>query len=200
MKKLIFNKMRQVNSKVLIQQFEAIDELKAFEKFDKDKVCLHSIEAFQNGTIKGRIYTKIQPPMINYVDRNQRKPEKNSGNSKLKKLDGGIFNFFKRKNKKIDKTIHIDIPKEPEITNDEPVEVVYVIWSIDKWKTWKTQEAYLIEQSGNHRVYVFSIENIFDIVKAGDLIQLAACHQVGNDVKDDTNDKKFYCFQCAEKL
>jgi hypothetical protein len=116
----------------------------------------------QNGSIKGRIYTKVNPPI-----------EKRS-----------IFDAFKSK-----KTI----------TDDHSVESVYLIWSSNDWTSWKTQDAHVIEQGGNHRIYTFNIENIFDEIDIGQCLELAACYQIDSTVYEDTNYNNFFKVYCIEK-
>ena len=76
---------------------------------------------------------------------------------------------------------------------------VYIIWSSDDWKTINTQESILIEQSRNHKIYVFNIENMINRLKIGSILELVACYKIDDKIFKDTNDFNFFKFYCYEK-
>ena len=100
---------------------------------------------------------------------------------------------------KIEQPISSNPISNDDASQQNSNQFVYVIWSIDSWKTWQTQEAKLIEQGGNHRIFIFSIENICEQVKNGTTLELAACYQIDDQVYKDTNDSHFFKFQCYEQ-
>ena len=85
------------------------------------------------------------------------------------------------------------------------LDLVYVIWSIDDWMSWKYQAAIQnnCKASSNSEIiktHEFFIQNLDDLLQMTQRLKLIVCHQMGLVVFKDTNNDKCFSFDCAIKI
>ncbi|CAF0750200.1 unnamed protein product [Brachionus calyciflorus] len=168
---------RSSTDKILIQNFRLNPDVN-YKKLVENGICLNSIEIFNQTSIRGIILT------LNEIDNyEQIKPKKN------------FFNIlFKNKRDEI-------------IVREKELDVVYVIWSVDNWKTWKYQSTLqknskLLKSSNNTQIktHEFFIHGINDLIDISEQFQFIICHQIGMEVLRDTNFEQCFSFKCAIQL
>lgn len=154
-----------------------INEDEALENFNKNNICIYQLHVTPNGCIKGRIYVKEPSTSMNILK---------------------IENYTKENDKKAKRLSMISLRGAQKIKNYSGLEIVYVLWTCNSWKSTKLQEAHLIEQNVNYRIYVFTIENIFDKINVGQCLELAACYQIDLSLYRDTNKNRYFSFICNQ--
>lgn len=151
------------------------------DKLIKNKVCLNSVE-IKNESMSMRGTVLT----LNEINNN----ESIETNNKTKKR----INYF---NKKRDKKLNLDL--------------VYVIYTTDKWKTWKfmntLQKSCKINDSNKLiRTHEFFIQNIINNNNNNDndenilQLQLIVCYQIDSHVYQDDNQKLGFNFDLATKV
>lgn len=86
------------------------------------------------------------------------------------------------------------------------LDIVYIIWSVDDWTTWKYQAAIknncrtLRPNKGIIKTYEFFLQNLDLKLEVGQTLQLIICHQTDLVVYKDTNNEECYKFECAIKV
>ncbi len=150
------------------------------DKLIKNKVCLNSVE-IKNESMSMRGTVLT----LNEINSN----ESIETNNKTKKR----INYF---NKKRDKKLNLDL--------------VYVIYTTDKWKTWKfmntLQKSCKINDSNKLiRTHEFFIQNIINNNNNDNdenilQLQLIVCYQIDSHVYQDDNQKLGFNFDLATKV
>ncbi|RNA12713.1 hypothetical protein BpHYR1_013581 [Brachionus plicatilis] len=116
-----------------------------------------------------------------------------SDQAEPKKATKKFVNFFKH--------------RDQIVVKDKQLDLVYVIWSVDDWKTWKYQltmqkNSKILKSSPNTviKTHEFFIQDINQLIDINNKFQLIVCHQIGMDVYKDTNEDKCFDFKCAIKI
>ena len=166
--------------KIILPKFSLCSNT-CYRKLIKNGICLNSFEIYNNTSIRGIILT-LQ-------------------NSSLHKLSE--ISEFSSKNNQIS---YIGIECETNNNNfNINLDLVYVIWSIDEWKSWKYQAAIQKNcktnpKKGIIKTHEFFIQNLGNILQITQRLKLIVCNQIGLVVFKDTNGEKSYRFDCAIKV
>lgn len=86
------------------------------------------------------------------------------------------------------------------------LDIVYIIWTIDDWTSWKYQAAIknncrtLPPDKGIIKTYEFFLQNLDTKLQVGQTLQLIICHQIDLTVYKDTNNEDCFRFECAVKI
>ena len=86
------------------------------------------------------------------------------------------------------------------------LDIVYIIWTVDEWKSWKYQAAIknncrtLRPNKGIIKTYEFFLQNLDTKLKVGQTLELIICHQIDSVVYKDTNNETCYKFEFAVKI
>ena len=80
------------------------------------------------------------------------------------------------------------------------LDLVYIIWSIDEWKTWKSQvaiqKACITGKEENVlKMHEFFLQNIDKVLISGQTLQIVVCHQVDDMIFYDTNNENCYSYE-----
>jgi len=87
------------------------------------------------------------------------------------------------------------------------LDLVYIIWSIDEWETWKSQVAIQkackagSSEDNVIKTHEFFLQNVDKLLKnSGKLLQIVICHQVNDTIFYDTNNEKCYSFEFVSSI
>jgi hypothetical protein len=165
--------------KIILPKFSLCSNI-CYRKLIKNGICLNSFEIYNNTSIRGIVLT-LQ-------------------NSSLHKLSE--IKEFHAKNNEIS---YIGIESETNNNFNINLDLVYVIWSIDEWKSWKYQAAIQKNcktnpKKGIIKTHEFFIQNLGNIIQITQRLKLIVCNQIGLVVFKDTNGEKSYRFDCAIKV
>lgn len=87
------------------------------------------------------------------------------------------------------------------------LDLVYIIWSIDEWQTWKSQVAIQKAcKAGSSeddviKTHEFFLQNVDELLNRSErLLQLVICHQVNDKIFYDTNNEKCYSFEFESSI
>jgi hypothetical protein len=183
-----------INKKVLVPEF-ILNPEESYERLARTGLCLDSIEIYNHSFIRGVIFT--MPPLTN----------RNRSNSLQESETESIKEFAKAKKRNL---LTKGLAKLLKLgssngSNDQ----VYVIWSINDWKTWEFNVAVRqkkLESEDKHdvpvRTHEFFIRNLETLLEVGQHLQLLICNK--NDLmnmNDDIHENKMsYSFKCGYKV
>lgn len=145
----------------------------------KNKICLSSVEIYNQVSIRGIILT-----LGKTCDKFLHKTTSN-----FTQIDN-CFKHFKFKNN-----------KRKLILNN--LDLVYIIYSTDGWRTWKYQATLQKSCKSNNsseniiKSHEFFIQNIDRLTLQ---LQLIVCHQINSDVFHDDNNNLGYNFDFVSSL
>ena len=110
--------------------------------------------------------------------------------SEIAKPKIGIFEHIKNM---------FSLEKEAPKSNMK-LDIVYIIWSVDDWKTFQSQvgrqKACRSRAEDNViRTHEFFLQNVDKIFKKGQLLQLVVCHQIDENIYYDSNNENCYSFE-----
>ena len=172
------------NHKIIVPKF-TLDQKIIYKKLVNNGISLNSIKIFDQSSVRGIILTL------------KKKTDNNS--APISYTNKSLEYSFKKNCEKISKSI-------ASRNFFFKLDLVYIIWSIDEWKSWKYQAA--IQKSckttnSNENIiktHEFFIQNLDKLLQVGQILQLIICHQINSMVYYDTNDEFCYNFQCAVKF
>lgn len=109
--------------------------------------------------------------------------------------------------KTTNKLVRLFRHRDEIVVREKQLDLVYVIWSVDEWKTWRYQltmqkNSKILKSSPNTviKTHEFFIQDIDDLINIDNKFQLIVCHQIGMDVYKDTNEDNCFDFKCAIKI
>ena len=156
---------------------------------------MNSIEIYNQSSIRGIVLT-LAKSIENASKEHQLEISQEANNSSDKSsnknrlhLKSFIKNFLKLKEDKL--ILNLDL--------------VYIIWSLDQWKTWKYQAAIQkncksTQNNGIVKTHEFFIQNLDNYLHINQRLSLIVCHQIDLVVYKDTNNELCYNFDCAIKI
>lgn len=127
--------------------------------------------------------------------------------SKLKNENGGVYS-----SRKAGGGVGLVSSKSSSSNRKTNLDLVYIIWSVDDWTSWKYQAAIknncrtLRTPSNNSnntgiiKTHEFFLQNLDLKLQVGQTLQLIVCHQTDLIVFKDTNNEDCYKFECAIKV
>ena len=196
------------NQKTIIPKF-SLNPDHNYKKLINNGICLNSIEIYNLSSIRGIILTLTKPTSIrthnreiNEIEEEKISPFKPKNKSRL----SNRFSKFLRL--KGDASQKNDIDVIHSDSNDVKLDLVYVLWSTNMWKSWKYHAAIQrnckISNSGRIiKTHEFFIQNLDKILEIDQTLQLIICHQVDMIVFKDMMDAKndvCYNFKCGYKI
>jgi hypothetical protein len=186
-------------------------------------VCLHSIEIYNLTCIRGIVLT------INNRSQNTHLIDDNNGRERAcggqQAVRASLSTIMNKLNKLANSSVLSKIAKKKRrtITTEQQqrthrLDLVYVIWSVDDWRSWSCQAAMqksiararLTADSfgqSNHsgstaviRTHEFFLPNMDTRMNVGQSMQMIVCHQVDTIVYYDTNKDTCFDFVCASRI
>lgn len=175
----IFKSAKAVDpDKILVKNFHLKPDIN-YLKLIQNGICLNSAEIYNQNSVRGIILT------LN---------------------ESGKFLPKKSSNKK-SKLVKLFRHRDEIVVKEKQLDLVYVIWSVDDWKTWRYQltmqkNSKILKSSPNTliKTHEFFIQDINHLVNIDNKFQLIVCHQIGMDVYKDTNEDNCFDFKCAFKV
>ena len=149
-----------------------------YDNLIKNKICLSSVEIYNQISIRGIILT--------LSNKTTDKIEKNN-------MSMIIHNYLKSFN--LIKYKKIDLNK---------LDLVYIIYSTDGWKTWKYQATLQKQNKTNNsngniiKSHEFFIQNIDKLTSTN--LQLIVCHQIKSTVYHDDNNNFGFNFEFISNI
>jgi hypothetical protein len=183
-----------MNKKVLVPEF-ILNPEDSYERLARTGLCLDSIEIYNHSFIRGVIFT--MPPLTN-------RSRSNSLQESQITTDSSLQEFAKTKKKNL---LTKGISKLFKLSNNySSSDLVYVIWSINGWKSWEFNVAVRqkkLENQGKQDVPVwtheFFIRNLENLLEVGQHLQLIICNK--SDLMkmnaDICENKMSYSFKCG---
>jgi len=80
------------------------------------------------------------------------------------------------------------------------LDIVYIIWSVDEWKTFQSQVARQRAcRSRNEddviKSHDFFLQNVDKLIEKDQILRLVICHQIDETIYYDSNNEKCYNFK-----
>jgi hypothetical protein len=193
-----------LNQKTLIPRFTLSPDIN-YTKLVTNGICLNSVEIYNQSSIRGIILTLTKPE-------SNTKNEYIENRKEIKKKDER--SLIRQSSLRISKRLSKLFKLKPQgsstamVNSAKKLDLVYVIWSTDDWKSWKYHAAIQKNckshsKSGIIKTHEFFIQNLDLILDIDQTLQLIICHQIDMVVyKDmmDSSEEVCYNFKCAYKI
>lgn len=195
----INHQLNNTNSDKLIVPRFILSPDRNYEKLIKNGICLNTIEIYNQSSLRGVILTLTKSgaaessSLSSSSTANHLEDSKSTHGEEKCKL---VETDFKKKSSK-------NSIRSKKSSN---LDIVYIIWSVDDWTTWKYQAAIknncrtLRPNKGIIKTYEFFLQNLDLKLQVGQTLQLIICHQTDLVVYKDTNNEECYKFECAIKV
>lgn len=158
-----------------------LENKRIYDNLIKNKICLSSVEIYNQISIRGIILTlsnKTYDKPVSSIKMNKHI------NNYLK-----LFNLVKSNYKKVELS---------------KLDLVYIIYSTDGWKTWKYQATLPKTCKSNNsngnviKSHEFFIQNIDRLTST--CLQLLVCHQINSTVYHDDNNNMGFNFEFISNI
>lgn len=192
-----------IDDKILIPKFN-LNTDKCYQSLIKNGICLNSIEIYNQSSIRGLILT--------LTNNKSNKEQTRLIQQEMANIDT-IKSYFTR----LFKNRFLKQQQNQQLQHDstDKLDLVYVIWSKDDFKTWKYQASIqnnckenfltlnkneLVDEGNSVKTHEFFIQNLDNLLDIGENIKIILCHQIGSVVFSDTNNQICYNFECAFRI
>jgi hypothetical protein len=191
-----------LNQKTLIPRFVLSPDVN-YKKLIANGICLNSVEVFNQASIRGIILTLNKPESTTTSSIElQDAPTIVRRHSSLRLL---------KRFSKLFKFNATEMSSSASVTPNpaSKLDLVYVIWSMNDWKSWKYHAAIQKNCKATHsnsgiiKTHEFFIQNLDHILDIDNTLQLIICHQVDTVVFKDMMDpgaEACYNFKCAYQI
>jgi hypothetical protein len=220
------------NQKTLIPQFVLSPDVN-YEKLIKNGICLNSVDVFNQSSIRGIIltFTKSEAAggssslsvtrAVSVAQVRRETMIKRRGSIPICSRFSRLLRFNSFNNDISANTAKTKLAVNPtsgvNAATTNKLDLVYVIWSTNDWKSWKYHAAIqknckATQQSTNSggcvdggiiKTHEFFIQNLDHVLDIDRTLQLIVCHQVDMVVFKDMHDASrevCYNFKCAYKI
>ena len=84
--------------------------------------------------------------------------------------------------------------------SNKKLDIVYIIWSVDEWQTFRSQVARQKacrsrSEDDVIKTHGFFLQNVDKIFEKAQILQLVICHQIDQTIYYDSNNEKCYNFK-----
>jgi hypothetical protein len=208
----------RLNEKLLIPKF-VLNPDQNYEKLIQENICLNHVEIFDQCSIRGVIFTLTKQSVNNNyfqskeIDFTRNDENSSIGNNlrrnrnRLSKRFSKLFSFSNPMENLINSNMNSSNHESNSVRiQNTRLDLVYVIWTVDKWKSWKYQAAIQknckenLSNGSIIKTHEFFIQNLDYILEIDQTLELIVCHQIDMIVYKDTNEELCYKFKCAYKI
>jgi hypothetical protein len=175
--------------KIILPKF-SLNSDTSYRRLIKNGICLNSFEIYDRTSIRGIVLTLQNSSFLSFIENNK---NMEYGNKVI--LNKSMLN----------KNHRVSYNECDQTSLNLNLDLVYVIWTIDEWKSWKYQAAIQKNcktnpKKGIIKTHEFFIQNLENILQITQRLKLIVCHQIGLIVFKDTNNEKTFQFDLAIKI